>query len=216
MPSFLISHQAPAFLIKLKYPRKIDLVAICIGTIIPDLNLFFSILSRNFTHSFIGIIIVTVPITVFLTVIFIKYLTPLISWISVQKCFILKPLRFFGLDNLKYLQPQLNKKFFLIASYSAFLGGLTHLLVDMPSHAYIDLFYPLFVIKVPFLIENINIYFGSIIIFNIHFTLEIMLHSLIRRIWDLFLIPITLYLLRYIKKHNLIQIWNSSDEENYS
>ncbi|MBY9004613.1 MAG: DUF4184 family protein [Candidatus Lokiarchaeota archaeon] len=211
MPSFLISHQAPAFLIKLKYPKKIDLVAICIGTIIPDLNLFSSILNRNFTHSFIGIIIVTVPLTIFLSIMFIKYLSPLISWISVQKYFILKPLRFFGLDDLKYLKLQLNKKFFLIASYSALLGGLAHILLDMPSHPHIQFFYPI-IIEVPILIENINLYFGSITIFNIQITFEIMLYSLIRRIWDLVLIPITLYFLRYIKKHNLIQKWNSYDE----
>ncbi|MBY9015123.1 MAG: DUF4184 family protein [Candidatus Lokiarchaeota archaeon] len=210
MPSTFISHQAPAILLKLKYPKKIDLTAICIGTIIPDLNLI-SILNRNFTHSFIGVIILTVPITILLTIIFNKYFAPLISWISLQNISILKPLRYFGLDDLKYLEKRFNKKFFLIASYSALLGGLTHILLDMPSHPHIQFFYPL-IIKVPILIENINLYFGSITIFNIQLTFEIMLYSLIRRIFDLFLIPITLFLLRYIKKRNLIQKWNSSDE----
>jgi hypothetical protein len=33
MPFTLISHQAPSLLIKTKFPRKIDGIAICIGSI---------------------------------------------------------------------------------------------------------------------------------------------------------------------------------------
>ena len=42
MPSSLFSHQAPGLILKLKYPKKFDGTALCIGTIIPDINVMFN------------------------------------------------------------------------------------------------------------------------------------------------------------------------------
>jgi membrane-bound metal-dependent hydrolase YbcI (DUF457 family) len=200
MPSFLVSHQAPALLIKVKYRSKIDGIAICIGSMIPDLNLFTGLLSRNFTHSLFGVILLTVPLTILLTILFDKYLASLIPSISMKKQFIFKPLRFFGLGRLRFLKnKKFNKRFFIIAFYSAFLGGVTHLLLDIPTHPNIELFYPIIVIQTPALIKNVIVDFGTINIFSLQIDFKF---SLTRRLWDLFLIPISLYLMRYIKKHN--------------
>jgi hypothetical protein len=116
------------------------------------------------------------------------------------KQFIFKPLRFFGLDRLRFLKHKtFNKRFFLIAFYSALLGGVTHLLLDIPTHSNIELFYPIVVIQTPALIKNIIVDLGTITIFSLQIDIKF---SLTRRLWDLFLIPITLYLMRYIKNHN--------------
>lgn len=203
MPSYLISHQAPPLLIKAKFPKRIDGIAICIGSIIPDINLYTDLFSRNFTHSFFGVLLLAVPLAVLLTMVFDKCIAPLISRISMGKWFIFKPLRFFGLDSLKYLKKKkFDRRFLLIAFYSGLLGGITHLLLDIPTHPNIELFYPWVVIKTPALIKNVIVDFGSITIFNLQIDIKF---SLTRRIWDLFLIPITLYLMRYIKKHSLVQ-----------
>jgi hypothetical protein len=79
------------------------------------------------------------------------------------------------------------------------LGGVTHLLLDLPTHTNIALFYP-WVIKIPSLIYNVVIRLGTITVFNFQFVIKF---SFTRRLWDLFLIPITLYLMRYIKTQNL-------------
>jgi membrane-bound metal-dependent hydrolase YbcI (DUF457 family) len=202
MPSTLISHQAPALLIKAKFPRKIDGIAICIGSILPDINLYNNLFSRNFTHSFIGVIMIIAPLAVLLTMVFDRWLASLISRISMGKWLIFKPLRFFGLDNLKYLKKKkFDRRFFLISFYSSLLGGITHLLLDLPTHANIALFYP-WVIITPSLIKNVIVNIGTITILNFQIAIKF---SLTRRLWDLFLIPITLYLMRYIKTQNLVR-----------
>jgi membrane-bound metal-dependent hydrolase YbcI (DUF457 family) len=202
MPSYLISHQAPTLLIKAKFPRKIDGIAICMGSIIPDINLYTNLFSRTFTHSFIGVLLLVTPLAVLLTIIFDKFFASLISRISMRKSFIFKPLRYFGLQNLKYLnKKKIDGRFLLIAFYSSSLGGISHLLLDLPTHSNIVLFYPWIVIYVTALIKNIIINIGTITILNFQIAIKF---SLTRRLWDLFLIPISLYLIRYIDKHKLV------------
>ena len=211
MPSFFISHKAPALFIKLKCPKQIDITAICIGTIIPDLNLIFNFISRNFSHSLVGIVILTVPVKLILTMAFNRYLAPLTSWISKKNWFLLKPLRYFGLDDIQYLSMRkYNKKFILIASYSAFIGGLTYILLDLPSHPFIEIFYLFIVFNNPLIPNNVYLNFGTISIFSFQIQLIIKVNSLIRRLWDCTLIPITLFLLRYIKKNELVQEWSKN------
>ena len=78
MPSYLISHQAPPLLIKAKFPRRIDGIAICISSILSDINLYTSIFSRAFTHSFIGVILLVIPLAILLTILFDKFIAPLV------------------------------------------------------------------------------------------------------------------------------------------
>jgi membrane-bound metal-dependent hydrolase YbcI (DUF457 family) len=153
MPSSIISHQAPGLYLKYKYPNKINGTAICLATFIPDLNIFFSYFTefplRGVTHSLIGIFIWTVPLTVLFAMLFSKKIAPFISRISKRNGFIAKSLRYFGLDNWEHLKNQrFNKKYFIVVIYSAIIGGLTHILLDLPSHEYIELFFP-FILKNP-------------------------------------------------------------------
>ena len=47
MPDFLIAHQTPTLLIKMKYPKKFDGVALCIGAMAPDFNGFIAWLNNE-------------------------------------------------------------------------------------------------------------------------------------------------------------------------
>jgi len=123
---------------------------------------------------------------------------------------IFKPLRYFGIDewiNLK--SKRYNRRFFIVAFYSALIGGLTHLLLDLPSHAVIVMFYPLILQSPDFLLYTIKegntIYVGQSLIDT-----SLYVYRLIWLIETIITLFLSLYLLRYIKKHNLITKWYKS------
>ncbi len=212
MPSSILSHQAPAILIKLKYPHKIDGSAICISTFVPDLNIFFDFLFpgffRNLTHSLIGIFIWTIPITLLFTVVFSLYIAPYLSKIAKKNLFILKPLKYFGINKWDLLKlKQINKKFYLIASYSAFIGGLSHLLLDLQAHEYIELFFPFIILKAPDFMSIPLAYHGTITIGSRIVPLILTVYNLIWFLETTILIFPSLYSLRYIAKRNLLEKW---------
>jgi len=185
MPNPIISHQAPVLYLKMKFPKWIDGVAICIGAFVPDLTLTIEI--RHVTHSLIGQLYWTVPITILLSMIFRRYFASILSNISKKNGFIPKLLRYFGVDEWGIVKSKkFDKKFFFVAFYSALIGGLTHLLLDFPSHPYIELFYP----------------WG---IFPLYEFLWI--SGVIWIVEDIILFSTSLYLLRTIKKKDLIRSW---------
>lgn len=212
MPSSIFSHQAPGLIIKIKYPYKFDGTALCISTLVPDidviLELLFPISLRGITHSFLGLLVWTLPITLLLTMLFSRYIGPLSANIAKTDTKIFKPLRYFGVDEWDHLRKkEFTIKFFIIASYSAIIGGLTHLLLDLPSHEKIYLFYPWVILQSPdFLLYSIIdhgiFYFGQIQI-----EANLTVYRLIWSIESLITFILTLYFLRYIKKHNLINEW---------
>ncbi len=212
MPSSVLSHQAPALLIKLKYPNRFDGTALCISTFIPDIDViidfFLPFSIRGITHSLLGLILWTIPLTIILTIVFSRYIGPLCATIAKKESVLFKPLRYFGIDEWSNLKNKsYNSRFFLVAFYSALIGGLTHLLLDLPSHAEIKLFYPWIILQSPdFLLYTIKegsiIYIGQSLIDTSLYVYRLI--WLIETIVTLFL---SLYLLRYIKKHNLISKW---------
>jgi hypothetical protein len=219
MPNSLVSHQAPGLFLKSKYPNKFDGTALCIGAFVPDLNLlaglFFEFPVRNFTHSLLGQVIYNIPLTIILTMVFCRYIGPFISRIAKRKSKILSPLRYFGIDEFDKLnKKEFNKKFFFVASYSALIGGLTHILIDLPAHSENMLFFPLVMPNPDFLLYTL-IDFGTIYIGPIRIDGAITVFGLIWNIEDIILLITSLYLLRYIKKRNLISEWyNKSVQEN--
>ncbi len=214
MPNAIPSHQAPALLIKIKYPKKIDGTAICIGALAPDLSvipeLLFPLNLRDISHSLLGLFIWTAPLTILLTMLFCRYIGPIISNFAKKDVFLSKPLQFFGVDNWDRLKKKVyNKQFFIVAFYSALIGGLTHLLFDLPSHGYIELFYP-YILRVPDILWIILIDFGTLSIGFWQFNAVIRVYSIIWYIEDFILLIISLYLLRFIKKHDLISKWEKN------
>ncbi|MFX1499319.1 MAG: DUF4184 family protein [Promethearchaeota archaeon] len=215
MPSSIFSHQAPALLIKIKYPYKFDGTALCISTLVPDLDvileLFFPISLRGITHSFLGLFIWTMPLTIILTILFSRYIGPLSANIAKKDLKIFKPLKYFGIDEWYHLRKkQFNIRFLIMASYSAIIGGLTHLLLDLPSHEKIYLFFPWAILQSPdFLLYSIvnhgTFYFGRFVI-----EANLTVYRLIWSIESLVALIFTFYFLRYIKKHDLINEWYKS------
>ena len=214
MPNAIISHQAPALLIKIKYPKRIDGTAICIGALVPDLSvipeLLFPIYLRDISHSLLGLFIWTAPLTILLTMLFCRYIGPIISNFAKKDGLLSKPLKFFGVDNLDLLKKKVfNKQFFIVAFYSALIGGLTHLIFDLPSHGFIELFYPL-ILRAPDILWISLIDFGIISIGFLQFNVVIRVYSIIYFIEDFILFVLSLYLLRFIKKHDLISRWDKN------
>lgn len=197
MPNPIISHQVPGLYLKIKFPKRIDATAICIGAFVPDLVLSNEL--RHVSHSLLGQIYWTVPLTIVLSMIFCRYIASILSNIAKKKGFIPKIFRYFGLEEWGIVKnKKFNKKFFVVASYSALIGGLTHLLLDFPSHAYIELFYPWAIIKsFEFLwIPLVDFGFFSIWVVSVIWIVE-----------DIILFITSLYLLRMIKKKDLISSW---------
>jgi len=116
-------------------------------------------------------------------------------------------LKYFGIDEWDYLkEKKYNRRFFIVASYSALIGGLTHLLLDLPAHATIELFFPIILQSPDILLYPIidldPIYFRQMLI-----DVDLTVYRLIWSIETLITLVISLYLLRYIAKRNLISKW---------
>jgi len=217
MPSSIISHQAPALYLKVKFSDKIDGTAICLATIIPDINIFFDgflpFSLRFFTHSLLGLIVWTMPITLVFTILFSKYFGPWLAALAKFNNPFMKPLKYFGVDSWNHLKSKkVNKNFFLVGIYSAIIGGLTHLLLDLPAHEYIELFFPL-IFKSPEILLFPFLNFGKISTFRGTFNAIIPVYRLIWIVESILLIFPSLYLLRYIKKNHLLDDWYSKNNE---
>ncbi|MFX1306827.1 MAG: DUF4184 family protein [Promethearchaeota archaeon] len=211
MPSSIFSHQAPGLIIKIKYPNKFDGTALCISAFVPDINIIFEPFLpfnfRDFTHSLLGLGLFTIPLTIIFSIFFCIYVAPFLANLAKRSNIIYMPMKYFGIDewdNLK--KKKFNKRFFVVASYSALIGGLTHLLLDLPAHATIELFFPTILQSPDILLYSI-IDFGTINIGQIQIERNLTVYQLIWIIETLITFFITLYLLRYIKKHDLIRKW---------
>ena len=94
-----------------------------------------------------------------------------------------------------------------MASYSAFIGGFSHLLLDLLAHRNIEMFFPWIVIQNSDIILYSIIDFGTIYIGQLQIEISLTVYTLIFYIETIITLVISLYLLRYIKKHNLISKW---------
>jgi len=212
MPSSIFSHQAPALLIKMKYPRKIDGTAICISTFIPDLGFllepFISFPSRNISHSLLGILIWTVPLTIVFTHLFSNYIGPAISHYAKKDGFLPNQFKYFGIDKWNVLKlKKFDKRYYIVAFYSAIIGGLTHLLLDLPSHENIELFYPWLLLKSPDFLLIPIVDYGIISIGQVQIEAVFTIYQLIWILETVVFWILTLFILRYMKTHDLLNKW---------
>ncbi len=178
MPHPIISHQAPTLFIKIKYPKRIDGTAICIGSLVPDLCEIFPLGIRPLTHSLLGLFIWTAPLTILLTMLFCRHIGPIISKFAKKDGLISKPLKY-------------------------------HLLFDLPAHGGITLFYP-WTFPVPHFLQTLVIDLGTITIGIWQYDVSYRIYNVIWHIENAILFFISLYLLRNIKKHNLISKWDKN------
>ncbi len=212
MPSSIFSHQAPVLPLKIKYPKKFDGTALCLAAFIPDIflpiNYIFRVDLRLISHSLIGQLILTVPLTIIATMLFCRYIGPFCARIIAPDWFILKPFKYFGVDEWNLLKKKrFDSRFFVVASYSALIGGISHLLMDWPAHAQVEFLFPWLVWTNPdFLLVSIldfntipkdsAVSFSGLTVYWLLWTLETFVGFLI-----------SLYLLRYIKNRNLLKKW---------
>jgi membrane-bound metal-dependent hydrolase YbcI (DUF457 family) len=216
MPNAFFSHQVPGLLIKSKFPRWIDGTAICIAAMVPDLNVFVDLFSsfrfRNLTHSLLGLVIWGFPITIILTLIFANYISSKIAKISEKQGFIFKIMRFLGFDEFKFIKKKkFTLKFILIVFYSSLIGGFTHLVLDLPAHGNIEMFFPLVLQNASFLLTPIAQY-NPITLGPLKFGGTLHLYEIVWSIEDTFLLISSIFILRYMKTKHLIVKWNKDSQ----
>lgn len=218
MPNSFISHQAPGLLLKMKFPKWIDGTAICLSALVPDLSIFFEPFMpfsfRHLTHSFLGILIWGAPLTILLTVLFSRYIGPRLSKAALKEGKISRAMTFFGFDELHYLKKKkFTKRFFVIAFYSALIGGLTHILLDLPAHGINELFFPWAVFLNPEFLFMPVFDFGlpSIYIDRWEIDSVITLFEMLWFVEDVILLSSSLYLLRKIKKGSMVKSWYETE-----
>lgn len=213
MPLTILSHQAPGLALKARFPKKFDGTALCFGTFIPDLNFifdfFYPINFYGFTHSLVGQILWTTPLAIVATLIFSRYLGPLFAKIASQKSKFYEPLRYFGIDQWKYLiHKKFSRNFWIISAYSALIGGIFHILLDWFSHSNVYILYPwIFGPNFDFLFFSI-INYGIITLGPITFEANLTIFTLLWWLESIITAIISLSYLRYIKKNDLIRIWH--------
>ena len=206
MPNPIISHQAPGLFLKMKFPQWIDGIAIYIGALVPDM--IFSIELRHVSHSLLGQLYWTIPLTLILSMIFCRYIVPILSNFAKKQGFIPKMLRYFGVDEWWIVKiKKFDRKFYFIAFYSALIGGLSHLLLDFPSHPYIELFYPWVILPSFEFLRIPLIDFGFFTAGIWKFEAVLTVSGVIWIVEDILLIITSLYLFRMIKKKDLIRNW---------
>jgi hypothetical protein len=219
MPSSIFSHQAPGLALKVKFPKKFDGTALCLGALIPDFNFIFDFfLDINFyvfTHSLIGQFLWTIPITSVATFLFAHYIGPLCARIASKKSRFYTPLRYFGVDQWFYLKnKKYSRKSWIIISYSALIGGITHILLDFPAHKYVSILFPWFVgPNFDFLYYSF-IDYGTITIGPFTFEANLTLYNFLWFVETIIAFIIALYYLRYIKNHDLIRQWYEETYQN--
>lgn len=207
MPSAIFSHQAPGLVLKIRYPSKFDGTAFCVSTFVPDItaivDFFLPFTLRGVSHSLLGLIYYTIPLSILLAILFRKTILPYLSQVAKNEGRLSKSLNYLGIDAWDKLKnKKYDRKSLVIAIYSAFIGGLTHLLLDLPSHEYIELFFPWVIFQSP-----------KLLLYSIgqwqNYNLTI--YDLIWIIESLITLVLTVYFLRYIKKNNLIGKWYDED-----
>jgi hypothetical protein len=222
MPSSIISHQVPGLALKVRFPKIFDGSALLFGTVVPDLSLVFRVFIPiefnnlvniySLSHSLIGQILWSIPFGIILTLIFSRYIAPFYAKLAKRTGIFAKPLRYFGVDQWSYLEKKkFDKRFWIVAAYSVMIGGITHVLLDWPSHEIVQLFYPYIFPNPDFLLYSLMDY-GTVSIGPYSFEANLTIFNLLWFLETLVTIPIFLYYLRRIKKYNLIKEWYGSDE----
>ncbi len=161
-----------------------------------------------FTHSLIGQFLWTIPITMLATFVFAQYIGPLCARIASKSNRIYAPLRYYGVDQWNYLKnKKYSRKSWLIISYSALIGGIIHTLLDFPAHEYISISYPWFIGLNFESLRYSLINYGIITVGPFTFEANLTIYNLLWFLETIIGFVLSLYFLRFIKKHDLISKW---------
>jgi len=204
MPSPLLSHQGIVLPLKIKYPRKFDGTALCVGSFAPDLAFLVSYFHSIF-HT-IGGLIYTVPLSMLLVILFDKALLPAMSTLARSTRFGLlsKWFAFFGVDGYQVLKrKEISFEWFVKATYSVLIGVLSHFLLDLPTHGQIPYLSPFYGGVMPdwFLHEfvKLNVPF--------HNTINVANWHLLWLFFSVAFAGFALHNMRHIRKNQLLLKW---------
>lgn len=140
---FTAFHPVPVWLLWMKFPRRLDFVAMTVGSVIPDLLEVPSILGmlgadwtqpqRDWTHSLVGAL--TFDAVLSLAALFLV-VRPLLTWMNRRWPS--------GLWNHFAGHEFPIRTAWTVTLASVWIGALSHVLIDLPLHAVLRLFFPLY------------------------------------------------------------------------
>jgi hypothetical protein len=203
LPSTIFSHQSIVLPLKIRYPQTFDGTALCIGSMIPDLDL---LLPGNRSFHALQSLIILLPLTYIGAILFNTLLAPRLAAIAQHshQGKIGQMLTYCGVEMWNVLaSKRFTARWFARATYSAVIGILSHFLLDLPTHDWFPYLRPISDGPMPswFLYSYgfVNIpFFGSFAI------------SRARILWWGFTIGLgiaTVYCLRYMKKQHMPTKW---------
>lgn len=222
MPSLVLSHQAPGILIKIAYPKRFDGTAFCIGASVPDFELVFYRVAQLFTqpdapwhwggsHCLPGLLVFVLPLSLVGTILFCRWLGPWCAGFATGSSKFALFLKYFGVDQWKlFRQKRFSLRWLPIASYSAIVGGITHLGLDLFTHKNMQLLFPFKSISMPVWLKTEIADFGEISMGIISYDFYLDYARLLWVIISVLTALSALWGLRYIKNNNLMKIWYES------
>jgi hypothetical protein len=125
---FTLSHAAVAMPIKRAAPNQLNLIALVIGSFLPDLIYYFPIpgISREFTHTPLSSIIYAIPMGWVLFVLFLIIRQDLVWLLPRAHRDLLMPFTVSGLESIRRAK--------LSITFSLFVGTWSHLIWDAFTH----------------------------------------------------------------------------------
>jgi hypothetical protein len=216
VPSAFLSHQGIILPLKTRFPEKFDGTALVFGSMMVDFEYVILEIMKFLSvdaviplgHSFVGIFSWVLPISIFCSFLFSRWIGPAIASIvqKIENGHVI--LSYFGFDQLRLLKlKRFSFRWLWMSFYSALLGALSHLLLDLPSHEYIPWFHPFLLLETfDFMkIEIAN--YGTLTIGPISWKLNLTIYNLIWLLESIIFAIVCLYYLRKIKSEDLIKKW---------
>jgi len=153
MPLTFPSHQALEFSLFYRVRDKINPIAIFMGSVLPDFEVLLNNLglsnNTHIFHSLIGLLILIIPFGLVLTLVSHFLIVEFNNYLQSRqlngKIEILSKIVNYYFDN----KLQITNKYLITATISIFIGGLSHFVLDLPSHEFSYIFLPFFTIQLP-------------------------------------------------------------------
>jgi hypothetical protein len=128
MPATLLSHQALVLPLKLRWPHRFSGLALCIGSMVPDLE-FIGRMADDwiFSHTLTAQLWFTPPVTLLLVWLLAEVMLPALLPL-------VRDVQWLRLHDLAALRAPRGVREWTVAACSALIGGVSHVLLDAITH----------------------------------------------------------------------------------
>jgi hypothetical protein len=170
---------------------------------IPDLDLFLP--GYRVFHALDSLLIL-LPLALVFVLLCDKFLAPRIASTarSSHRNLIARILRYFGMDALGVLvSKRVTLHWRIRATYSAFIGVLSHFLLDLPTHRWITYLRPFFDGPMP----DWFLHFYGFVDIPLYGVFAVTRTRVLQWVFSIVFGVITLFCLRYMKTHQLLKKW---------